>query len=126
MPLFGPNIDKLKAAGDVEGLIEALGSNKLRVRESAADALRGLGDPRTLDLLIAALGDPNPNVRYRAAYGLGVLYDPRAVEPLTAALGDEDANVRLMAASGLSDLRYRGVAEAGHALDRARRDSSSG
>src|ERR1035437_5475993 len=96
MPLFGPpNVDKLKAKGDVPGLIKALRYEKdSGVRHDAALALGKIGDARAVEPFIAALGDQNGLVRWSAAESLGAFGDARAVEPLIAALNDEESGVR--------------------------------
>jgi HEAT repeat protein len=90
LPLFGPpSVEKLKAKGDVPGLIRALGQDKNRdVRKTAAVALGQLGDSRAVGPLIAALKDQDKDVGRAAAAALGQISDPRAIEPLVAALSD--------------------------------------
>src|SRR5450756_828303 len=89
MPLFGPpNVEKLKAKGDIPGLIKALGYGKdWGVRNAAAGALGQIGDARAVGPLIAALKDQDSNVR-RAAAGALVEISAPSVMPLIAALGD--------------------------------------
>ena len=97
MGLFGPpNVDKMKAKRDVEGLIKVLGYNRtLSVKENvfrsrlaaeAAAALGEIGDARTVEPLCTALSFPFVNVRQAAAGALGKIGDARAVKPLIAAL----------------------------------------
>lgn len=114
-----PDINELKARGDLLGLVKALGSRKPEVRESASDALRELEDPRALDSLVTRLGDGNAAVRYAAVYGLVGLGDSRAVKPLEAAhLKDENESVRMLAFFALDELRRRwGIPEAGRLVD---------
>ena len=65
MPLFGPpDVEKLKARRDVNGLIKALSYEKdskkdkpLRTRSEAARALGEIGDPAVIPALVAALQD---------------------------------------------------------------------
>ena len=59
MSLFGPpDVDKLKAKGDIKGLIKALGYQRdWQVRVSAARALGEIGDARAVEALIGALGE---------------------------------------------------------------------
>lgn len=109
--LFKPNIEKLKARGDVQALIKALRYKNQRdeqgsmyVRAGAARALGELGDSRAVEPLITALKDENAHVRRRATWALGELGDPRAVEPLRVALKDEDETVRADAATALEKL----------------------
>ena len=108
MFLFGPpNVEKMKARRDVNGLIKALGYQKgdsfdaRSIRRDAARALGELEDPRAVEPLIAALGDERSDVRQAAAEALGKIKDPRAVEPLIAALGDERSDMRQAAAKAL-------------------------
>ena len=65
MPLFGsPNIEKLKAQGNVNGLIKALDYKKdVTVRMTAAKELGQIGDTRAVVPIITALGDKNLSVR---------------------------------------------------------------
>jgi HEAT repeat protein len=90
MSLFGPpDIAKLKAKRDVEGLVKALGYRKDQggVRKDAIVALGEIGDPRAVEPLIAALDDEQTG---RAAMkALGQIGDPRAVEPLIVILTNE-------------------------------------
>ena len=106
MFLFGPpNVEKMKARRDVNGLIKALRYRKDKgVRASAAEALVKIGAP-AVEPLIAALKDKDSDVRYAAAKALGEIKDPRAVEPLIAALGDESSGVRLAAAKSLGEIK---------------------
>jgi HEAT repeat protein len=55
MGFFGPNIKKMKANKDIEGLIEALEHKDLAVRRCAAEALGKIGDARAVEPLIRAL-----------------------------------------------------------------------
>lgn len=112
MFLFGPpNIEKMKACGDVPGLIKALeykarASNhkaEIEIRHAAARALVEIGAP-TVEPLLVALRNEDMSVRYRAAYALGDIGDPRAVEPLIAALKDKKWDVRRAAATALGKM----------------------
>jgi HEAT repeat protein len=91
MPLFGPpDINKLKAKGDVKGLIKALRYKKDRsVVAYAAQALGEIGDARATEPLIAALTDRSLKAwpLKQVAKALGEIGDVRAIEPLIAALG---------------------------------------
>ena len=108
MFLFGPpNVEKMKARRDVNGLIKALGYKKDEyVRWYTARALGEIKDPRAVEPLIAALKDTDKDVRQAAAEALGKIGDPRAVEPLIAALKDAEWHVRKAAAKALVSL-YR-------------------
>jgi HEAT repeat protein len=84
MGIFKPNIEKMKAKGDVEGLIKALEHKDRRVREGAAFALERLGWKP---------GDDTEKVRYlivkREWDDLAGLGGP-AVQSLIQALRDEE------------------------------------
>ena len=112
MSLFGPpNIEKMKAKRDVQGLIKALLYKKdstegehFRVRRTAAKALGEIGDPRAVEPLISMLKDKSSSVREATAAALEVLGDPRAVEPLIATLLDSDGKVRESSAQALGKI----------------------
>jgi HEAT repeats/zinc-ribbon domain/PBS lyase HEAT-like repeat len=99
---FKPNIEKLKAKGDVLGLTQALGHKDARVRMDAANALGTLQDARAVEPLAAALQDDDQYVRCRAAEALGRIGDASAVEPLIVSLGDP--LVRQVAIGALGEL----------------------
>jgi hypothetical protein len=105
MALFGPpNVEKMKAKRDVEGLIKALGYQKDgSVRMLAAGALGQMRDPRAVQPLIAALKDSDRHVPETAAEALVKIGTP-AVEPLIVALKDSDSNVRRLAAGALGQI----------------------
>lgn len=92
MSLFGPpNIDKMKAKRDVQGLIKALSYEKdVSVRLGAAKALGEFGDSRAVEPLIVVLRDSDVYVRKNVVEALGRLGDSRAVKPLITALKDSD------------------------------------
>lgn len=118
MPLFAPNIKKLRDKGDIPGLIEALhyhgvsekgGMNRL----DAAVALGGMEDVRALEPLIMKLKEEDElhYVRTAAIQALGNLKDKRAVEPLIAALKDKDAMLPPHAAEALGKLKDKRAVE---------------
>ena len=102
MPLFElPNVEKLKAKGDIKGLIEALGYTKDEsVRKVAAEALGEIGDAQAVGPLIAVLNEGSI-VREVVVEALGKIGDPQAVDPIIAALKDNDEHVRKVAAVAL-------------------------
>lgn len=124
MNLFGPpDVEKMKARRDVNGLIKALGYQKgdswnaKNIRHYAAHALGELGDPRAVEPLIAALGDSDFMVRMFAAEALAKIGNRRAVEPLSAALRaepliaalqEEEWDVRKTAAEALISIYRQG------------------
>lgn len=106
MPLFGPpNVEKLKAKGDVKGLIKALRYEKdYRVRRDAAKALGKIGDARAVEPLIHALKDHRYDVWTSAAWALGGM-GKAAVDPLIPLLKDKDSSARAAAARALGWIR---------------------
>jgi hypothetical protein len=87
-----PNIEKLKAKQDVEGLIKALeydGSESGIVGPAAREALVELGS-EAVKLLVDALNHKELRVSGTASRLLGEIGDTRAVEPLIKALDKED------------------------------------
>jgi HEAT repeat protein len=78
MPLFGPNVKKLEATGDVSGLIQALSCLKdSAVRKEAARALGQIGDLVALAPLAAALNDRDSDVGQAVLAALGKMAAPR-------------------------------------------------
>jgi len=85
-----PDISKMKANGDVKGLIALLHwhdsdgySATMRVRNRAIQALVELGDPSTVSLLIEYIGLDVPEGRYMDPLkALGAIGDPSAVGPI--------------------------------------------
>jgi HEAT repeat protein len=65
--LFKPNVWKMEAKGDVEGLIKALKHRDYRVRKNAAWVLGDLKDVRAVEPLKRALKDKDYDVRKKAA-----------------------------------------------------------
>ncbi len=104
-----PDIEKLKARGNVEGLIKALHYRKASVHMAAVEALGNIGDVRAVEPLISALKDKDWGwgVREGAAEALGNIGDVRAVEPLVAALKDEYRDVREVAAEALDKIGWK-------------------
>ncbi len=90
MAILGPDIDDLRANGDVEGLIEALAWIGIGRGRQAAVALAKLGDPRAVQPLTWALGDAVQKQNVKAiittAKALARFGDERAAEPLLQAL----------------------------------------
>lgn len=105
-----PNVEKLKAKGNTQGLIKALRYQKDEgVRRAAAWALGQVGDMRAVNPLIAAFKDKDYYVREAAARALRQIRDTQAVEPLMAALKNEDSNVREAAVEALVGIGHGAV-----------------
>ena len=131
MTLFGgpPDIAKLEAKRDVNGLVKALEYQRgrdfagdfharfkaQRIREGAAAALASLGDPRAVEPLIAAMGDGDEHVRQAVAEALGQFGDLRAVEALVAALADSDEGTYNAALGALGALPWEPAGASGAA-----------
>jgi len=83
MGLFGPNVEKMKAAGDVAGLIDLLNA-KQTVKVKAGQALIDLGDPAVGPLLdaLSTVGQPAAT----ALAGMGIR--PRSFEGVCDVLRD--------------------------------------
>lgn len=90
MGFFGPpNIKKMEAKGDVEGLIKALKFDAPQnegydIRRRATQALIKIGEP-SVKSLIQALKIRRRHVREQVAQALGTIGDVRAVESLIQA-----------------------------------------
>jgi hypothetical protein len=95
MPLFGPpDVQKLKAKGDVPGLIKALAYKKDgKVRTGAALALGEAGDDRAIAPLTVALKDPDEHVRSVATSVLAALGVPGPVSARSGTTDDESGSV---------------------------------
>lgn len=74
-------LGKIKDARAVAPLIEALSVEDIRIRRSAADALREIGEP-SVEPLIASFKNKTKNIKLIATIILGDLKDKRATEPL--------------------------------------------
>ncbi len=113
MSLFGPpDIYKLEAKRDVNGLIKALGYktndqlDQRHLREAALKALGRVGDTRAAEPLMAILKDQDHLLKWYAAEALGQIRDTRAVEPLIATLGGSyNENLYKYAAEALGKIR---------------------
>lgn len=120
MPLFGffkPNVKKLKASRDLEGLAKALGSGDEKVAQAAGEVLADFGGAEVVELLLTTLKEhPTEGARFHAARLLGEtiagLDDEalrsRVVEVLIVALCDESVIVRVnttMALGKIGDSR---------------------
>ena len=98
MGLFGaPDVAKLKAKGDVSGLIRLLADKDPSLRQQAVKALGDVGGSLAVGPILAALGDPVGAVQAEAATALAKTGDPRLVEPLIVALKGSDAQTDMVA-----------------------------
>jgi len=82
MPFFGPpNIEKMKAKRDVEGLIKAINYQKdIHIRIAAAKALGEINDKRAFHPLRYALHDNDLAMREAAVQALRQIMGPSNLE----------------------------------------------
>jgi len=85
----------------VDPLIGILQDGQSSVRESAAEVLGWIRNPRAREPLIRVLADGEPKVRCAALRALGSLGDPGLAERIGPALRDADSAVREHAAAAL-------------------------
>jgi HEAT repeat protein len=57
MPLFGPNIKKMKEKGDIDGLVALIKADDPRMRVEAIEALLEIKDHRAMELLVKEFND---------------------------------------------------------------------
>lgn len=100
MRLFGPNIGKMKARGDIPRLTEALGHKDQKIRSEAMEALVEIGE-HAVGSLTEALERGKQDLRKRAAQALGRIGSAQAKESLLRAMRDEDSDIREAAAEAL-------------------------
>ena len=104
-PSSKPNIERMKANRDLEGLKKALAYQKDRnVRKEAVMALGNMGDTAATEGIAERLKDGDTEVRKAAAWALGRLRDARAVQPLINALRDANEGVRAAASKALGSI----------------------
>jgi HEAT repeat protein len=98
------DIEAMKNAHDVKGLIRLLDHDKHNIQWRAADALGTLGE-MACDPLLKLLVFPRENVRIGAIEALGDIKSPRSVEPLLQTLANDKSNeVRWVAALALGEI----------------------
>ncbi|MDD1701222.1 MAG: HEAT repeat domain-containing protein [Methanoregula sp.] len=98
------DIEALKNAQDIRGLIRLLDHGKSDVQWRAADALGTMGE-KACDPLLMLLTFHRVNVRIGAIEALGAIKSPRSVEPLIRTLAsDEIDEVRWVAALALGEI----------------------
>lgn len=100
-----PGVDTAGGKADwaaAEGYVTALSADRPELRMAAANALGGLGNPKTVPHLVERLEDDDLRVRARAARALGNIGDPRAIQPLREHVRDESVDVRREVADALA------------------------
>lgn len=108
------SVEDLRAAGDVQGLVERLGPDSTaQERAEAATALGALAAEKgpessataeAVDHLVIALDDSEPTVRVAAVLGLGEVGVGAACVQILGALEDESRDVREAAQAALGSL----------------------
>ena len=88
----------------IHALIQSLQDGSVRVRRSAAYALKDAGE-NAVPALIKALRDENKNVRQTAIESLGKIGTQNSISAITDALKDEDDFVRRTAERILGELK---------------------
>jgi HEAT repeat protein len=107
MVLFGPpDLDKLKAKGNIKGLIKALhyGTNEKHqyIAELSKKYLGDIGEP-AVEPLIEALNDKGWFTNKAAAEILGIIGDKRAIVPLSNTLNHKNQVVSTAALGALAN-----------------------
>lgn len=102
------DVEKMKAEGDIDGLITALNDEDLYIHKLARDELCKIGDPRVVDPLLSAIGYGHGyydkvNCRMPIVEGLIKVGIP-AVEQLINALKSEDWRIRWTAVRALGEI----------------------
>ena len=98
------DIEAMKNAQDIQGLIRHLDHGKPDVQWRAADALGSLGEI-ACEPLLRPLAYHRVNVRIGAIEALGAIGSPRSVEPLIKTLTtDESPEVRWVATVALGEI----------------------
>jgi len=109
MRLFKPNVSRLRAQKNVNGLVKALSDREVEIREGAARALGEMAYPRVVVPLCSSLKDKDWAVRMTVVEALARIHDARAIEPLVALLKDEKPAVQKATTEAL-------IAFGGHAV----------
>jgi HEAT repeat protein len=108
MALFGrPNVEHLKATGNIPGLIKALvykGRDASWIRKAAIEALGELRATAAVEPLLQALEDPHGDIRILAAGALRAIGDARTLALFIRALRDPSSAVQEQAALALEYL----------------------
>ncbi|MEE8168473.1 MAG: HEAT repeat domain-containing protein [Candidatus Hydrothermarchaeales archaeon] len=110
--LFKPNVEKMKAKKDVDGLIKALKDKNYSevldgiTGEKAAEALGSIGDTRAVEPLIQVALDEDLKYVYKGVRKVAIealikMKDKRAIEPLIQALKSAEWDIRVRAAKAL-------------------------
>jgi HEAT repeat protein len=94
-----------RGARSVDALLDAMRSERVEVRMTAAAALGRVGSAHAVPRLVEALGDA-PDVAIAAAGALGAIGDARAFEPLLHVLDHSDTALRYAAVAALDSIGH--------------------
>jgi len=109
MPVFQPNIQRLAAANNIEGLIKATEHLDPEMRRMAVAALGGIRDHSAYTALLRTLRDQNKGVRMESIIALGKFKEPSSISSLEWTLKDPDPVVRLNVIWALGQIGGRDV-----------------
>ena len=115
-----PNVEKLAAKRDLEGLIKVLLNKKASLRLKAAEALGGIKEGGAVQALIKALEDEDEDVQAETAKALGKIKDPRAVDPLIQALQKGGPRVNIPVIWALGEIKDKKAAN--YLIEATKRD----
>ncbi len=111
MPLFGgsgsPNIEKMVARRDAQGLLRLLGHEEDElVRQTIINSLGKIQAHEAVDLLVELLIDAEttPTIRLEVIQALGQIGSADAVLPLSSSLNNPDPTVRRATAQALGQV----------------------
>jgi hypothetical protein len=107
MPLFGPNIKKMKEKGDIQGLLNELKDKNPEIR---IEVVRALTELKHIEGLSEAIKNDNREVRIESTKALGEL---RNIGALAQAVSKSDKReVRVTAAQALKNIGDKDAMEA--------------
>jgi hypothetical protein len=95
------DVEALREAKNVKGLIRALRHGCPSEQSEAAKALGSMGDRRVIRPLAKALKHGDPSLQVAAAEALGMIGGPKTIRPLCKALKHQDDTINKAAAIAL-------------------------
>lgn len=104
MAVFKPNVQRLVATGNINGLINAARFSDPEIRRSAVTAMGQIKDQRVYHALLSALRDESQAIRFEAITALGRIGEPSFVNSLQWSLNDPDPMIRVNAIWALGQI----------------------
>ena len=95
MPVFQPNIQKLVATNNVQGLIKATRNLDPEIRRQSVAALGAYKGSNVYTALLKTLRDEERSVRIESIFSLGKLRERSSVKSLEWMLNDRDPVIRM-------------------------------